>query len=85
MKVKRLKDVKFGYEPKAMEFDAYAVGAKSYLVIERNSDEDGVILTKREALSFVKFVIKHTSLTSKERLDLHQRIMNEQYTQKRSK
>lgn len=75
MKVKRLKDVNFlfNYDP-------------SYpFIVEDTVNGHEVYFTKREALSFVRFFIKHASLTSKERLDLHQCIMNEQYTQKRSK
>lgn len=79
MKVKRLRYAKFFHNPTSL---------LPFKIKGRGNREDNwgfSKLTKREALSFVMFFIKHASLTSKERLDLHQCIMDEQYTQKRSK
>lgn len=70
MKVKRLKNMGFEY------------WEKQGFVVDHFSK---LFFTKREALSFVRFVLKYASLTSKERHDLHQCIMNEQYTQRKSK
>lgn len=63
MKVKRLKELKFSYDKDEYNYP-YSI----------NGNTDHAHLTKREALSFVRFVLENVELTLEQKKDLYKYI-----------